>query len=97
MIVLGLSLVALAIGLYGIGVRFLRDDAHTFNGLMAISNTLSSVAIGADAPALSGFLAGVAALAAWLWWHGGGGDDTKRRLRRWARGFTPVRRTAPAA
>lgn len=30
------------------------------------------------------------------WWKGGGGDDTKRRLRRWAKAFTPVRRTAPA-
>lgn len=33
---------------------------------------------------------------AWKWWNGGGGDDTKRRLRRWARKFQPVRRTAPA-
>ncbi|MGN6162572.1 MAG: hypothetical protein ACTHOG_12840 [Marmoricola sp.] len=31
----------------------------------------------------------------WMWWKGGGGDDTKRRLKKWARKFTPVRRTAP--
>jgi hypothetical protein len=33
---------------------------------------------------------------AWVWWNAGGGDDTKRRLRKLARKFTPVRRTAPA-
>jgi hypothetical protein len=33
---------------------------------------------------------------AWCWWNGGGGDDTKRRLRKWARKFQAVRRTAPA-
>lgn len=32
---------------------------------------------------------------AWGWWNGGGGDDTRKRLRRWARKFDPVRRTAP--
>lgn len=32
---------------------------------------------------------------AWLWWQGGGGDKTKRRLKKLARKFTPVRRAAP--
>lgn len=32
---------------------------------------------------------------AWRWWKGGGGDNTKRRLKKWARKFTAVRRTAP--
>jgi hypothetical protein len=32
---------------------------------------------------------------AWQWWKGGGGDGTKRRLKKWARKFTPMRRTAP--
>lgn len=31
----------------------------------------------------------------WRWWTTGGDDDTKRRLRRWARKWSPVRRTAP--
>ncbi|MET9819616.1 hypothetical protein [Streptomyces sp. NPDC006355] len=31
----------------------------------------------------------------WHWWNGGGGDNTRRRLRRLARRFTGVRRTAP--
>lgn len=31
------------------------------------------------------------------WWHGGGGDGTRRRLRRAAEMFRPVRRTAPQA
>jgi hypothetical protein len=39
--------------------------------------------------------AGLGAGCLWLWWNDGGGDDTKRRLKRWARKFTPVRRTAP--
>jgi hypothetical protein len=40
--------------------------------------------------------AAVAAWSAWSWWHGGGGDDMKRRLKKWARRFQGVRRTAPA-
>lgn len=39
-----------------------------------------------------------AAIFAWFayrWWTGGGGDDTKKRLRRWVRKWSPVRRTAP--
>ena len=35
------------------------------------------------------------ALWAYQWWNGGGGDSTRRRLKKWARKFTPVRRTAP--
>lgn len=37
------------------------------------------------------------AFFAYQWWTGGGDDDTKRRLRRWARRFEGVRRTAPGA
>lgn len=33
----------------------------------------------------------------WYWWNHGGGDNTKRRLKRLARAFNPVRRTAPAS
>ncbi|MFD8901275.1 hypothetical protein [Streptomyces ardesiacus] len=40
--------------------------------------------------------AGAAACFAWMWWNGGGGDGTKRRVRKWARRFRGVRRTAPA-
>lgn len=36
-----------------------------------------------------------AAYYLWVWWNGGGGDNTKKRLKKWARKFTPVRRTAP--
>jgi hypothetical protein len=32
----------------------------------------------------------------WVWWtKGGGGDRTKKRLKKWARKFQGVRRTAP--
>lgn len=41
--------------------------------------------------------AGLFAGAVWAWWHRGGGDGTRRRLRRAARAFQGVRRTAPAA
>ncbi|QKW31477.1 hypothetical protein HUT11_35530 (plasmid) [Streptomyces seoulensis] len=34
--------------------------------------------------------------AAWKWWNSGGGDGARRRLRKWARQFRSVRRTAPA-
>lgn len=39
--------------------------------------------------------AGVAAIYIWWWWNSGGGDGTRRRLRKWARAFQGVRRTAP--
>jgi hypothetical protein len=32
----------------------------------------------------------------YIWWNGGGGDKTKKRLKKLARKFTPVRRTAPS-
>lgn len=32
----------------------------------------------------------------YTWWNGGGGDKTKKRLKKWARKFSPVRRTAPS-
>lgn len=35
------------------------------------------------------------AVWAYQWWKGGGGNGTKRRLKKLARKFTPVRRTAP--
>jgi len=31
----------------------------------------------------------------WVWWNGGGGDKTKKRLKKLARKFSPVRRAAP--
>lgn len=31
----------------------------------------------------------------WVWWNGGGGGKTRKRLKKWAKSFTPVRRTAP--
>lgn len=41
--------------------------------------------------------AGMVAVHIWLWWKsGGGGDGARRLLRKWARAFRGVRRTAPA-
>ncbi|WP_328439333.1 hypothetical protein OHA71_23635 [Streptomyces sp. NBC_00444] len=55
---------------------------------------LANVLVGSTTRA--GALAGVVAVGLWLWWNRGGGDDTKRRIRKWARKFQGVRRTAPA-
>lgn len=38
---------------------------------------------------------GIAGLSLYCWWNNGGGDNTKRRLKKWAAKFKPVRRTAP--
>ncbi|MEU8760686.1 hypothetical protein [Streptomyces sp. NPDC048659] len=70
-------------------------DRKTGAGASCIANALAAAARIPENPPLAGVFAGVAAYFAWLWWHSGGGDDTKRRLRSWARAFTPVRRTAP--
>ncbi|MFI8254111.1 hypothetical protein [Streptomyces filamentosus] len=98
MIALGLDLGGMAVGLYGIFVLIAHRNVRTFNGAMAITNTLFAASNSADSsPVMAGFNAAAAALMAWLWWNGGGGDNTKRRLRRRGRAFTPVRRRAPAS
>jgi hypothetical protein len=63
----------------------------------------SAYAFGAVAYALSGspgraiWDAVFAAFFGWVWWNRGGGNGPRRRLRRAARAFRGVRRTAPAA
>jgi hypothetical protein len=47
--------------------------------------------------AAAGIAAAGSTLAAWLWWNDGGGNDTRRRMKRWARRFQGVRRTAPVS
>lgn len=73
-----------------------RISRRTFYALIAASNGVAltaSVANHDQGPA--SINAASMAISAWLWWQDGGGDDTKRRLRRWARKFQGVRRTAP--
>ncbi|MGW3563517.1 hypothetical protein ACWDSL_06385 [Streptomyces sp. NPDC000941] len=66
-------------------------------GLMAVSQVLiGSVNFLAGNTSAASISAAAAAFTAWYWWNGGGGDGTRRRLRRWARRFRGVRRTAPA-
>lgn len=74
-----------------------RIGAFGLNALLSASNFLNLVsnAIRHDT-VMASWAAGALAVTVWVWWKSGGGDDTKRRLRRWARKFTPVRRTAPA-
>lgn len=68
------------------------------HGWLCVSNVCfltGGITMGSNLTA--GIAAGSLALTLWLWWHSGGGDGTKRRLKRWARKFEGVRRTAPAA
>ncbi|MEU5596622.1 hypothetical protein [Streptomyces sp. NPDC020298] len=71
---------------------------HTLMGWCIVGNAINLVSAALRHDSLDGGIcAGGTALAAWVWWNGGGGDDTKRRLRRLARKFQGVRRTASAA
>jgi len=75
-----------------------RIAKRTFFALLAVSNGLAllSAVISHNQFGASINAASLAA-ALYGWWQNGGGDDTKRRLRKWARKFEGVRRTAPAA
>jgi hypothetical protein len=74
-----------------------RLRPHHIHGLFAVEFALFAIDDLRDRDSLWALCETAAcAYFAWRWWHGGGGDDMKRRLRRWARRFTPVRRTAPA-
>lgn len=93
-----LTCTAIAITCCGLAALFTRRlPLYQINGLMSLGNALSALSniLTADTTAAS-VSAGFAALSGWLWWKGGGGDDTKRRLKRWARRFQGVRRTAPS-
>lgn len=46
-------------------------------------------------PKAASMNAGAAAFFIWSWWNSGGGDGTRRRLRKSARTFRGIRRTAP--
>jgi len=65
-------------------------------GWMAVSSAASGVLSAVNGWTGNVYLCtGIAAWMAWLWWNGGGGDGPRRRLKRWARRFQGVRRTAP--
>lgn len=75
-----------------------RIASRTLYALVGVSQLINVVnAATHDSPVAGSVNAAGFALSAWLWWRDGGGDDTKRRLRRRARKFEGVRRTAPAA
>ncbi|MFK0172621.1 hypothetical protein ACIQU5_27875 [Streptomyces sp. NPDC090306] len=79
-----------------IGVILGRLRAHQAWGTLALAWLLSWLQDVADGRrAVSYVDAALVAWCAWRWWKGGGGDNTRLRLRRLARRFTPVRRTAP--
>ncbi|TDC03570.1 hypothetical protein E1265_36425 [Streptomyces sp. 8K308] len=89
-----LGLVARALA----GLFTKRITFATYNGLLSIAQALAGIqAIRQDAWGLAIWHAALCALFTWFWWHHGGGDGTRRRLRRLARRFQPVRRTAPQA
>lgn len=95
---LGMILSAEAIAVYGLLMgAFGRIKPYQVSGIFGLGNCLivvGGVLAGWATPWLS-INAGIGALNLYQWWNGGGGDDTKRRLRKLARAFTPVRRTAP--
>lgn len=73
-----------------------RMAATVYHGLMAVLNAVYGVVAVLHGWTVMVYLAaGCTALSAWWWWNSGGGDGTKRRLKRWARRFQGVRRTAP--
>lgn len=94
-VLIGLGLAILAVSLAAVVLGWITTiQAY---GLIAVSQTVTCAAgfllghVGIAAAA-----GGVAAWNAWKWWNGGGGDGTRKRLRRWARRFHGVRRSAPA-
>lgn len=75
-----------------------RISSRALYGLIAVSQVLNLASAVIERDMFTGSIAaGGFALSAWAWWHDGGGNDTKRRLRRLARRFRGVRRTAPSA
>lgn len=75
----------------------LRLAESTCYGLMAFSQVLVCTAGFVTGNTMAASISGAAAgYLAWQWWNRGGDDKTKRRLRKWARRFRGVRRTAPA-
>jgi hypothetical protein len=71
-------------------LRTLHGGNAAANALVLLGNVIHG------STTLASISAAVMALSLWQWWNSGGGDDTKRRLRKWARKFQGVRRTAPA-
>lgn len=91
--VTGMSVVMLA--LTARSARRIPDTA-TY-GLLALSQVIMCIGGFITQSTVGGSISGAAAgYLGWKWWDGGGGDGTRRRLRRWARRFHGVRRTAPA-
>lgn len=86
------------LGLVGVLLLFLTKHRRTGYALMAWSVALSGLRDVLKGNAFWAALdAGLMAWFLWAWWNSGGGDGTRRRLRRWARRFQGVRRTAPVA
>ena len=76
---------------------FLLITDSTCYGLLALSQVLVCLAGFVTGNTVSASISGAAAgYLAWKWWTGDGDDNTKRRLRKWARRFRGVRRTASA-
>lgn len=74
-----------------------RISETTANAVWAVANFLSGIAFVLESdPFWACWCAGISAWCAYSWWHGGGGDGTRRRLKKWARRFQGVRRTAPS-
>ncbi|MGW2725645.1 hypothetical protein [Streptomyces sp. NPDC001492] len=92
-----LSNLGLALGVATLfGLQAGRIRPTTADLLWAVANFMTGIAAVLDD--VLWLACGCAAVTAWCaydWWHKGGGDGTRRRLKRWARRFQGVRRTAP--
>ncbi|QES45217.1 hypothetical protein DEJ49_33295 [Streptomyces venezuelae] len=92
-----LTALGMALSVIGlVGLFSGRLARHQCYGVFALANALSALQnIREGSYGWAVFSAAISAACAYAWWHGGGGDGTKRRLRRLARRFQGVRRTAP--
>lgn len=89
----GAALILVAVA----GVLTHRVVTGTADGLSALGFALIAVGRIGDAPGSAVLNSALAAYFAYRWWNGQDGDDgPRRRLRRYLRRFTAVRRAAPS-
>jgi membrane protein implicated in regulation of membrane protease activity len=99
MLGLGLLIVAFAMVIYALMTIFAAGGPtqHAL-GVGAIGGAIGIVGyVLIHMPTIfTSIIAALDAIFIWNWWNKGGGSGTKRKLRKLARKFKPVRRTAPS-
>jgi len=95
---LGLLVVAFAMIIYAIMTIIIGGaPIHQAFGVGAIGGAIEIVGyVLLHLPTFfTSVIAAIDAIFIWAWWNKGGGNGTKRKLRKLARKFKPVRRAAP--